>query len=55
MPKPFLLKNSIGIIQFIAGVGWGEFSKGICRKVNIIARLEFELAYYEVAVQHVNP
>ena len=27
--------------------------KGISAKVNVIARLEFELAYYDIAVQHV--
>ena len=29
-----------------------NFPKGISPKLNIMARLEFELAYYEVAVQH---
>ena len=28
------------------------FSKGISAKVNVIARLEFELAYYDVIVQY---
>ena len=28
--------------------------KGISPKVNVIERLEFELGYYGVAVQHVN-
>ena len=28
------------------------FSKGICQKVNVIARLEFELIQFEVADQH---
>ncbi len=27
------------------------FPKGICSKVNVIARLEYELAYYDTAVQ----
>ena len=27
-------------------------SKGICSKVNVIARMEFELAYFETAVHH---
>ena len=27
---------------------------GICPKVNVIARLAFELTYYDVAVQHVS-
>ena len=30
------------------------FPKGIKMKVNVIMRLELELAYYDVAVQHVN-
>ena len=29
-------------------------TKGISPKVNIIARLEFELAYYNVEIQHAN-
>ena len=29
-------------------------TKGISLKVGVIAWLEFELAYYDVAVQHVN-
>ena len=28
------------------------FLKGISQKVKVMARLEFELAYFEVAVQH---
>ena len=30
------------------------FPKGICPKINIIARLEFKLAYYDSAVHHFN-
>ena len=30
------------------------FLKGICPKVNVIARLKFELAYYDSAVQRFN-
>ena len=30
------------------------FPKGICLKLNIIALLEFELAYYDVAVWHIS-
>ena len=38
---------------------WGDKGvhttlKNICPKVNVIARLEFELAYYHVAVQHIS-
>ena len=29
-----------------------RFPKSISPKVNVIARLEFELAYYDVIVQH---
>ena len=34
--------------------GVHTFPKGICLKVNVIARLEFELAYYDSAVQRFN-
>ena len=30
------------------------FPKGICLKVNVIAQLEFELTYYDSAVQRFN-
>ena len=30
------------------------FPKGICPKVNVVVRLEFELMYYDSAVQHFN-
>ena len=30
------------------------FPKGISLKVNVIARLEFELTYYDAAVQHIS-
>ena len=30
------------------------FPRGICPKVNVIARLEFELAFYDFAVHHFN-
>ena len=30
------------------------FPKGICSKVNIVTQLELELAYNNVAVQHVS-
>ncbi len=35
---------------------WGVFffPKGICPKVNVIARLEYELAYYDPAVHRFN-
>ena len=28
------------------------FPKGICMKVNVIVEVEFELSYFEAAVQH---
>ena len=34
--------------------GVRTFPKGICPKVNVIARLEYELAYYDSAVQRFN-
>ena len=56
MPKPFSKKNSSGTIQLIAGGirGFIPFPKGICPKVNVIARLVYELAYYDSAVHRFN-
>ena len=34
--------------------GVHAFSKGICLKMNVIARLEFEPAYYDFAVKRIN-
>ena len=34
--------------------GVHTFPKGICLNVNVIARLEFELAYYDSAVHRFN-
>ena len=31
-----------------------SFPKGICPKVNVIVRLEYELAYYDSAIHHFN-
>ena len=36
-------------------MGVNIFPKGICPKVNAIARLESELIYYNSTVQHFNP
>ena len=54
MPKQSLLKNSI--IWLIAGDDElvYTFVKGISPKVNVITRLEFELANYDVVPRHVN-
>ena len=51
MLKPFLLKNS----KFIHPIAVGDkrvhtFSKDISLKLNVIVRLEFELAYHDVTV-----
>ena len=56
MPKPLSLKNSSGTISPIAGriTGFIPFPRGICPKVNVIARLEYELAYYDSAVHRFN-
>ena len=45
------------VILFNPWVGrqrFHTFSKGICQKVNVKARLEFELIYYNVKVQPVS-
>ena len=34
--------------------GYHTFPKSISQKVNVIAQLDFELTYYNVAVLHVN-
>ena len=34
--------------------GFHTFPKGICPKVNVIARLEYELTYYDSAVHSFN-
>ena len=34
--------------------GAHTFAKGICPKVNVIARVEFELAYYDSVVHRFN-
>ena len=56
MPKPFLLKNSSGSSQPIAGgIKWGHtFPNGISPKVNVIVRLEVEHASYDVADQNIS-
>ena len=54
MPTPFLLKN----IRYycIPGVNkrFHAFPKGISPKVNVIAQLNFELAYYDIVVQYIS-
>ena len=58
----FRLFNAEAILleeQYYLTHSWDDkgvyiFPKGICPKVNIIARLENELAYYDSAVHHFN-
>ena len=52
MPKSSLLKDCSGIIQPITGRDKGvhTFRLGNSPKVNVIARLELEVAYYEVII-----
>ena len=52
MPKPYFQKNSI-TIQPITGEGL-YFIKGTDPKLNVITRLEFELTYFEIVVEHVS-
>ena len=56
IPKIFSQKRSSGTIWPIAGRirVFIPFPKGICPKGNVIARLEFELAYYDSAVHRFN-
>ena len=56
MPKPFSLKNSSGTIQPIAGMirVFIPFPRVFAWKVSVIARLEYELAYYDSAVHRFN-
>ena len=50
------LSKKLSKLQPISGRinGIHTFPKGICPKVNVIARLEFELAYYDFAVHRFN-
>ena len=50
-------KNCRDTIQPIVGGNKGvhAFSKGISSKVNVITWLEFELVYFEAAVQYFSP
>ena len=54
--KPILLEDQW---RYYSTRSWEDkevhtFPKGICPKVNVIARLEFESAYYDSAVHHFN-
>ena len=56
MPKSSFLKNSSGAILPIARRirGGHTFPKGICLKVKVIVRLEFEIAYHDSEVHRFN-
>ena len=56
MPKPSFQKDSNNAIltRSWEDKGVHTFPKGICLKVNVIARLEFELAYNDSALQCFN-
>ena len=54
MPKQSLFKNSSDLTHSRGDNGVLIFLKGIYPKVTVIAWLEFELAYYDVAVQCVS-
>ena len=55
MPKPSFEKNISGTILPIAGRirGFIPFPR-VCLKVNVIAQLGYELAYYDSAVHRFN-
>ena len=55
MLKSSLKKTVVVLFNQYLGEGRKEvhiFLKDISRKINVIARLEFELTYYDSAVQH---
>ena len=54
MQKPNLLNNSNNTIQPVDRVGAYMFSRGICQKWIVIARVGYELIYSEVTVQHLS-
>ena len=56
MQKPSWQKNNNSTTRPIASADHGDhaFLKSICPNGNTIARLTFELAYNDIAVQHVN-
>ena len=55
MPNPSLLKDSSGTFQpILKGISVHAFVNSISPKVNAIVRLESELAYYDVAIQHLS-
>ena len=53
-PKAILLEKQYYLTHSWEDKGVHNFPKGICPKVNVIARLEYELAYYDSAVHRFN-
>ena len=55
MPKSSLLNSRCTVSPIAGGIrSFHTFFDCISLKVNIIARLEFELAYYDVEVRHLS-
>ena len=54
-PKSFLRKEQYYLTHSWQDKGIHTFANGICPKVNVIARLKFELTYYESKVERFNP
>ena len=55
MTKPSLEKNNNDVFKGLLGDKGGHtFPKDISLKMNVIVQVEFELAYFEVAIQHVD-
>ena len=56
MPKPLLREEQqwYYLTHSWEDKGVHTFPKGICPKVNVVARLEYELAYYDSAVHRFN-
>ena len=52
--KAILLEEQYYLTHSWEDKGVHTFPKGICPKVNVIARLEYELAYYDSAVHRFN-
>ena len=52
--KAILLEEQYYFTHSWEDKGVHIFPKGICPKVNVIARLKYELAYYDSAVHRIN-
>ena len=58
MLKPFLRGKKTVVVLFyqllVEIKKFNTFPKGICPKVNVIERLDLELAYFAVAIHYLN-